>query len=114
MVATTSLSLCLSIHPTDLSVNIGGMPHLAKNERDMGHPSFVRQPEVKSAAWLKPTQIFVTHGNVPSVIGAHARDPHIGIYIDDLAQNAAGHPNPRPFHNRTLRHSIRRRISGVK
>jgi hypothetical protein len=24
-----------------LAVNIGGIPHLAKNERDVGHPSFV-------------------------------------------------------------------------
>jgi hypothetical protein len=24
-----------------LAVNIGGIPHLAKNERDMGHPSVV-------------------------------------------------------------------------
>jgi hypothetical protein len=22
-----------------------GIPHLAKNERDVGHPSFVREPE---------------------------------------------------------------------
>ena len=27
------------------TVNIGGIPHLAKNERDMGHPSLVREPE---------------------------------------------------------------------
>jgi hypothetical protein len=27
-----------------LGVNIGGIPHLAKNERDMGHPSFVGEP----------------------------------------------------------------------
>jgi len=40
---TTALSLWLSIHPTDLAVNIGGIPHLAKNERDMGHPSVVRE-----------------------------------------------------------------------
>jgi hypothetical protein len=26
-----------------LAVNIGGIPHLAKNERDMGHPSLVRE-----------------------------------------------------------------------
>jgi hypothetical protein len=36
---TTALSLWLSIYPTHLAVNIGGIPHLAKNERDMGHPS---------------------------------------------------------------------------
>jgi hypothetical protein len=29
-----------------LAVNVGGIPHLAKNERDMGHPSFVRELEV--------------------------------------------------------------------
>jgi hypothetical protein len=28
-----------------LAVNIGGIPHLAKNERDMGHPSLVRERE---------------------------------------------------------------------
>jgi len=31
------------MHPTDLAVNIGGIPHLAKNERDVGHPSFARE-----------------------------------------------------------------------
>jgi hypothetical protein len=36
---STALSLWLSIHPTHLAVNIGGIPYLAKNERDMGHPS---------------------------------------------------------------------------
>jgi hypothetical protein len=41
---TTALSLWLSIHPIYLAVNLGGIPHLAKNERDMGHPSFVREP----------------------------------------------------------------------
>jgi hypothetical protein len=29
-------SLRLSIHPMHLAVNIGGIPYLAKNERDMG------------------------------------------------------------------------------
>ena len=28
-----------------LVVNIGGIPHLAKNERDVGHPSLVREPK---------------------------------------------------------------------
>jgi hypothetical protein len=28
-----------------LAVNIGGIPYLAKNERDMGHPSFARERE---------------------------------------------------------------------
>ena len=36
----------LSIHPMHLAGNIGGIPHLAKNERDVGHPSFVRELEV--------------------------------------------------------------------
>jgi hypothetical protein len=31
---TTGLSLSLSIHPRRLAVNIGGIPYLAKNERD--------------------------------------------------------------------------------
>ena len=40
-----------------LVVNIGGIPHLAKNERDVGHPAFVREPflgasEVKAIAHL--------------------------------------------------------------
>jgi hypothetical protein len=30
-----------------LAVNIGGIPHLAKNERDMGHPAFVTEPARK-------------------------------------------------------------------
>jgi len=32
-----------------LNVNIGGIPHLAKNERDVGHPSLVREPEFSAA-----------------------------------------------------------------
>ena len=43
------LSLGLSIHPRHLTVNLGGIPYLAKNERDMGHPSFVREPDTDSA-----------------------------------------------------------------
>ena len=39
---TTALSLRLSIRPMHLAVGIGGIPHLAKNERDVGHPSLVR------------------------------------------------------------------------
>jgi hypothetical protein len=31
--------------PMDLAVNTGGIPHLAKNERDVGHPSLVRKRE---------------------------------------------------------------------
>src|SRR6202453_4135961 len=42
---TTALSLRLSINPIHLAVNIGGIPHLAKNQRDVGHPSFVRERE---------------------------------------------------------------------
>jgi hypothetical protein len=30
----------------------GGIPHLAKNERDMGHPSFVREPEGPAVLFL--------------------------------------------------------------
>jgi hypothetical protein len=45
---TTALSVGLSIHPTRLAINIGGIPHLAKNERDMGHPSSVREPGVRT------------------------------------------------------------------
>jgi hypothetical protein len=40
---STALSLWLSIHP-HLAVKICGIPHLAKNERDVGHPSLVREP----------------------------------------------------------------------
>jgi len=43
---SNTLSLRLSVHPMHLAVNIGGIPHLAKNERDMGHPSFVREQEI--------------------------------------------------------------------
>jgi hypothetical protein len=38
---STDLSLWLSMHPMHLAVNSSGIPHLAKNERDMGHPSLV-------------------------------------------------------------------------
>jgi hypothetical protein len=44
---TTALSLWLSIRPMQRAVNIGGIPYLAKNERDMGHPSFVREREAE-------------------------------------------------------------------
>ena len=46
---TTAPSLRLSIHPIHSVVNIGGIPHLAKNERDVGHPAFVREPGVRIA-----------------------------------------------------------------
>jgi hypothetical protein len=35
-----------------LVVNIGGIPHLAKNERDVGHPAFVREPEFALRDWF--------------------------------------------------------------
>jgi hypothetical protein len=35
--------------PEALTVNICGIPHLAKNERDMGHPSLVREPGALAA-----------------------------------------------------------------
>jgi hypothetical protein len=31
-----------------------GIPHLAKNERDMGHPSFVRELETRQRLFLQP------------------------------------------------------------
>src|ERR1700728_488213 len=34
----------------DLAVNIGGIPHLAKNERDVGHPAFVWEPRGRHEA----------------------------------------------------------------
>jgi hypothetical protein len=37
-----------------LAIKIGGVPHLAKNERDMGHPSFVRERVLQ---WQVSTQI---------------------------------------------------------
>jgi hypothetical protein len=37
---TTALSFQLSIYPTGLAVNIGGILHLAKNERNVGHGGF--------------------------------------------------------------------------
>jgi hypothetical protein len=48
---TTAPSLCYSIHPMRLAVNIGGIPHLAKNQRDMGHPALVRGPKEKGTAF---------------------------------------------------------------
>jgi hypothetical protein len=42
---SAALSLLLSIHPTHSAINIGGIPHLAKNERDVGHPSLVVEKE---------------------------------------------------------------------
>ena len=57
---TTALSLRLSIHPTHLAVNIGGIPYLAKNERDMGHPSFVREREADlcgNSPYIPPSNV---------------------------------------------------------
>ncbi len=39
---------------------------------------------------LRATQVFLTHGNVPSVFGAHTHNAHIGIYIENSRQRAAG------------------------
>jgi hypothetical protein len=32
--------------PINKTIKVCGIPHLAKNERDMGHPSFVEGTEV--------------------------------------------------------------------
>jgi hypothetical protein len=49
---TTALSLWLPTHPMHFAVNVRGIPYLAKNERDMGHPSFVKEQEVlRQALW---------------------------------------------------------------
>ena len=40
---TTALSLLVSSQLMHLAVNIGGIPHLAKDERDVGHPAFVAE-----------------------------------------------------------------------
>jgi hypothetical protein len=37
---STALPLWLSNHPMRLAISICGIPHLAKNERDMGHGGF--------------------------------------------------------------------------
>jgi hypothetical protein len=39
-----------------LAVNISGIPHLAKNQRDMGHPSLVREQE-PADAWFDRTSL---------------------------------------------------------
>jgi hypothetical protein len=44
---TTALSLWLSSSSMYLAVNVGGIPHLAKNERDVGYPSFVGEREAE-------------------------------------------------------------------
>jgi hypothetical protein len=45
---TTALFLRLSMRPMHLAVNLGGIPHLAKNKRDVGHPSFLFRTEQSS------------------------------------------------------------------
>jgi hypothetical protein len=35
------------------NVEVRGIPHLAKNERDGGHPSFVEGEESKRLHWMK-------------------------------------------------------------
>ena len=52
---TTSTFPLTLIHPKHLAINVGGIPHLAKNERDVGHPAFVREPGQESVPQrLKP------------------------------------------------------------
>jgi hypothetical protein len=50
---SATLSLELSIRPIRLAINIGGIPYLAKNERDMGHPSFAGEQEQVEDSVLK-------------------------------------------------------------
>jgi hypothetical protein len=46
-------SFPLTLDSTDaLRVNISGIPHLAKNERDMGHPSSFSRDKLKGPVQL--------------------------------------------------------------
>jgi hypothetical protein len=39
--------------PLGKKVEVRGIPHLAKNERDVGHPSFVEGKDAKRLDWNK-------------------------------------------------------------
>ena len=52
---TTAPSPLLSIHPIHLTINIGGIPHLAKNERDVGHPALAMESGHSNRAVLTQT-----------------------------------------------------------
>jgi len=58
---TTTLSLLLSIQPMHLPSSFGGIPHLAKNQRDVGHPSFVREREKESSTISIPVVFLVLY-----------------------------------------------------
>src|ERR1700691_3737477 len=59
-----------------------GIPHLAKNERDMGHPSFVREPGIwTSVSHYPPTWrlLCAAFRALLVVVGPHAANLSSGI-----------------------------------
>jgi hypothetical protein len=53
----------VSLHFGVFAINRSGIPHLAKNERDMGHPKFVagEGPECLGLGFRFTTEIFATN-----------------------------------------------------
>src|ERR1700744_3641624 len=90
---TTALTLWLSTHQRHLTVNIGGIPHLAKNERDMGHPALAWESGLRRGE-SELSLPFPTHRPC-------------SIVEDGLEQNAFASPSfivsPRPIKPRPLR-----------
>ena len=60
---TTAVSLRLSIHPTRLAVNLGGIPHLAKNQRDTLISCTRHQATGTCAAFLEESRMKFINAN---------------------------------------------------
>src|ERR1700690_3709680 len=60
---SSALSLLLSIHPTHLAVNIGGIPHLAKNERDTRISCTRHQATATCAAFIEESRMKFINAN---------------------------------------------------
>jgi hypothetical protein len=60
---SSALSLLLSIHPTHLAVNIGGIPYLAKNERDTRISCTRHQATATCAAFIEESRMKFLNAN---------------------------------------------------
>src|ERR1700677_2058864 len=71
-----------------LAVNARGIPHLAKNERDMGHPSLARERGVVRSL-LTSVIRQTSYGSLP-------RQPPLGIPLPGV-RNGSRYSFPSPF-----------------
>ena len=83
--------------PKRFFITLGGPQAHDSSDRDLRFLSLTSFPLPSTPDLITTAQIFVTHGDVPSVFGAHARDPHIRIDIDHSGHRAVGQPYPEPL-----------------